>query len=305
MKTKHKIFIGVIVAVCIAVTAVVIICMSGRNDDDGLAVFEAQFGKYTDYVDSLRTSGSFAPDTTQVAFTLYQDTTQARRIKEYFQLDSLYPADADTWTKALAIGRFVADNIPHDNQQNYPEEVNAIGLWEYTQTVAPAFNCRLHSILTFELLLAAGIPARFVTCLPQDNNDCDCHVVNEVWLPETGRWAMLDTDERYYVTDKDGNLLSMRDIREHYISGEQMLMWQNFATPIDKAHYYYAYLAKNTYWFSCWGSLSYSQEDLDYPDVVRDRYISLLPTGFMPDIIGGGSTVTTDADKFWSEPTMR
>lgn len=42
---------------------------------------------------------------------------------------------------------FVASSIPHDNQKKWLKLVNAIGLWEYTKEVAPAFNCRLHSIL--------------------------------------------------------------------------------------------------------------------------------------------------------------
>ena len=89
---------------------------------------------------------------------------------DYFCLDTLYDACASTWEKTLTIGKFVSANIPHDNQKEYPEYVNAIGLWEYTKTVAPAFNCRLHSILTYELLTAAGIKARYITCLPYDRN---------------------------------------------------------------------------------------------------------------------------------------
>ena len=57
-------------------------------------------------------------------------------VQDYFRLDTLYDADADSWTKALAIGKFVASNIPHDNQDEWPKHVNAIGLWEYTKEVA-------------------------------------------------------------------------------------------------------------------------------------------------------------------------
>ena len=101
----------------------------------------------------------------------------------------------------------MASNIPHDNQEIEPEHRNAIDLWEYTKNVAPAFNCRLHSILTFELMLAAGLEARYVTCLPEDEDDNDCHVVNEVWLPELGKWAMIDSDMGgHYICDVDAQL---------------------------------------------------------------------------------------------------
>lgn len=47
--------------------------------------------------------------------TLIPDAARAGEIRDYFRLDTLYDADADSWTKALAIGKFVANNIPHDN----------------------------------------------------------------------------------------------------------------------------------------------------------------------------------------------
>lgn len=50
--------------------------------------------------------------------------------KTTIDMYTLYDADADSWTKALAIGKFVASNIPHDNQDEWPKHVNAIGLWE-------------------------------------------------------------------------------------------------------------------------------------------------------------------------------
>ena len=220
---------------------------------------------------------------------------------DYFQLDTLYDASASTWDKALAIGKFVAFNIPHENQKIQPEYKNAIGLWEYTKTVEPAFNCRLHSIMTFELLTAAGIKARYITCLPQDENDNDCHVVNEVWLPETQQWVMLDTDMGgRYVTDLDGNLLSLRQMREKYINGEKMKFYPGFEKGSSKMTDYYAYMAKNTYWFCCWGALGFYQEDYTTlpHSALRNRYYALVPEGFEPfrDIV---YTVTHDPDKFW------
>ena len=263
-------------------------------------VYPSYLARMERYVELLRSSGPFAEDTTTFSMKIIQDTVRAKEIRDYFRLDTLYAPDADTWTKALSIGRFVASNIPHDNQKVYPEHVNAIGLWEYTRNVAPAFNCRLHSILTFELLLAAGLDARFVTCLPEDKDDNDCHVVNEVWLPELGKWAMVDTDEKYYVSDREGIPLSIREIREHIISGEKMLLYPSFENGSARKGEYYAYLAKNTYWFSCWGELSYYQEDLGHEDVIRDHYINLVPPGF--ELFSGGNVVTTDADRFWSAP---
>lgn len=255
--------------------------------------------RYDEMVNLLREAGRYKADTADIEFNHIPDIKRAEEIMDYFCLDTLYDAGASTWEKALAIGEFVADNIPHDNQEVYPEYVNAIGLWEYTKTVAPAFNCRLHSILTYELLTAAGIKARYITCLPYDRNDNDCHVVNEVWLPETGKWVMIDTDMKRYVTDKKGNLLSLAEIREHFINDKKVVVYFNFDNPISKITYYHAYMAKNTYWFCCWGDLGFYQEDYKtYPkSKLRSRNYALVPEGF--ETFTGKEIITHDPEQFW------
>lgn len=259
--------------------------------------------RYDEFVNLLRESGTFGKDTASFEMKIVQDTVRAKEIRDYFRPDTLYDADADTWTKALAIGKFVAANIPHDNQKINPEHRNAIDLWEYTKNVAPAFNCRLHSILTFELMLAAGLDARYVTCLPEDENDNDCHVVNEVWLPELGKWAMIDTDmDGNFASDLDGTPLSLREIREHYISGEPMMYHPKFKWVTTEVNEHYSYMAKDTYWFSCWESLSYYQEDWDNKKSKACRHIRLVPSGFEPFRTDNGDLITTDADTFWAAP---
>ena len=149
-------------------------------------------------------------------------------------------------------------------------------------------------------MLAADIQARYITCMPQDKDDMDCHVVNEVWLPELNKWAMVDTDMGgHYVTDANGTPLSLKEMREHYISGEKMIIHPAFGKA-QKDNDYYAYMAKNTYWFSCWGTLSYYQEEYEVKGVDRNSYVNLVPSGFEPFDIGGGNTITTNAEKFWN-----
>ncbi len=247
----------------------------------------------------LRTSGEYAADTNVFEMKIAQNEMRAQEIRDYFQLDTLYPENATTWEKAIAIGKFVSSNIPHANQRKWPKDVNAIGLWEYIKEVEPAFNCRLHSIFAFELFLSADIKARYITCMSQDKDDPDCHVVNEVWLPELNKWAMVDTDMGgHYVTDKNGTPLSLQEMREHYISGEKMLIYPAFGKA-QKDKDYYAYMAKNTYWFSCWGTLSYYQEDYKVEGIDRNSYVNLIPSGYTPYGIDEGYIVTTDAEKFW------
>ena len=280
-----------------AIIAAIIVWIKSPNYDYYLE--KNNIGRLNQRLELLRTSGEYTADTNVFEMKIAQNEVRAQEIRDYFQLDTLYPENATTWEKAVAIGKFVSLNIPHANQKKWPNHVNAIGLWEYTKDVEPAFNCRLHSILTFELLLAADIKARYITCMPQDKDDPDCHVVDEVWLPELNKWAMVDTDMGgHYVTDRNGTPLSLKEMREKYISGEKMLMHPAFGKA-QKDNDYYAYMAKNTYWFSCWGTLSYYQEDYKVQGIDRNSYVNLIPSGYTPFNIGGGNTVTTDAEKFW------
>lgn len=268
-----------------------------------LTIHQKYDARFDEFVDLLRSAGPYQKDSTTFEMKILQDSARAKEIRDYFNLDSLYDAEADTWTKALAIGQFVASNIPHDNQEIDPEHRNAIALWEYTKNVAPAFNCRLHSILAFELFLAAGIDARYVTCLPEDRTDNDCHVVNEVWLPELGKWAMIDTDMGgHYFSDVNGTPLSLREMRDHYISGEDMILYPQFKINGKKKKDHRAYMAKNTYWFYCWETLSYNQEDGDNRGRPIGRAIHLVPPGFEPFIYYDDQVVTSDADTFWAAP---
>ena len=300
MKKFLKVLWGIFAVIGILSTAFILSLLDGKQSISFRPTYKAQFDTY---VDLLRTSGPFEQDTASFGIKIIQDSVRAKEIRDYFQLDALYDADADTWTKALAIGQFVAANIPHDNQEEWPKHVDAIGLWEYTKNVAPAFNCRLHSLLSFELFLAAGLDARYITCLPEDAYDDDCHVVNEVWLPELGKWAMIDTDmDGNYATDLDGTPLSLREIRDHYISGEKIQYHAKFKKASTKVNGYYAYMAKNTYWFECWEQLSYFQEDGAARKHDAGRNINLAPAGFAPFYIKAANLNTTDADSFWAAP---
>lgn len=255
------------------------------------------------YLDSLKVSGPYCADTSKIHMTSVKDSVHAKEIMEYFHLDTLYDVGATTWEKALAIAQFVSTNIPHANQNVQPEERNAIYLWEYTKNTEPAFNCRLHSIMMYDLLQSAGIEARFITCMPQDKNDQDCHVVNHVWLPELQKWAMLDSDMGgNWASDDKGTPLSLPEMRARYISGEPIYYHPKYRKATDKMNDHYAYMAKNTYWFSCWETLHFDQEPSAGKEVGRN--IHLVPQGFEPFGIDDGEIVTSDAHQFWAAPTL-
>ena len=227
---------------------------------------------------------------------------RSEEIRRYFRqnagldLEGIAASHLTTWEKALKISRFVSGHIPHDNQKEPMRELNAVTLWEYAQRNPGGFNCRWHAILLSELLLSIDIKNRFVTCLPEDEHDQDCHVVNLVWLPEMNKWAMIDSDMQEYVTDPDGIPLSLEEMRGELIAGRRLNVHRN--SDPEGVEYMQGYWAKNLYWFSIHITFGY---DLEGRCQLPDCYVNLIPPGFhIPGKYGGFSAnVTANASKFW------
>lgn len=251
---------------------------------------------YQERLEVLRSCGSYVDNPEfDFKFTYTQDSVQAEKISKYFRLDTLLSPAATTWENTVALASFVARNIHHANQKIQPSRYNAIDLWEYHLLTEPGFNCRLHSIVLHEMLLASGIINRFVTCLPADSTDQECHVVNIVWLPEQQKWAMIDSDGCAFITDTKGMPLSLEEMRLYSIQGKQMVVH-----PIEGGEMYEDYLsywAKNLYWFICWEKTGYDKETRS-----EGRNIYLLPQGYKGFYLWDNAFTTSDASRFWAAP---
>lgn len=230
------------------------------------------------------------------------DPTRSEEIRRYFRgntqldLDRIAGSGLSTWEKAREISQFVSGHIPHDNQKEPMQELNAITLWEYAQRVPTGFNCRWHAILLSELLLSIDIKNRFVTCLPEDEHDQDCHVVNLVWLPEMDKWAMIDSDMQEYVTNADGIPLSLEEMRAELIAGRKLNIHRN--SDPDGVEFMQGYWAKNLYWFNIHMTYGYDLEGrLQLPDCI----VTLIPPDFqIPEKYRSFSAnITTNAAAFW------
>lgn len=249
------------------------------------------------YVALLR-EANYAPDTVTLKSEYCMDDENLAKVRTHFRLDTLFDGTEDTYRKGLKIQRFVSDHLPHGNPPEMPPGRNAIDLWAFADTSGYHLNCRLHSILMRDMLLAVGIKARYITCLPYDEQDQDCHVVNEMFSPELGKWIMLDSDQDKVVTDMSGIPLSLREWRDKLIADEPYLI----DGKINKGQDYDAYMAKNSYWYSR-HEMS-CMDDETGETLPGDRYVSLIPVGYT--VRSGGtqwlfenSVHTTEPDEFW------
>ncbi|MGI6073699.1 MAG: transglutaminase-like domain-containing protein [Fermentimonas sp.] len=265
-KTVKKIGIAVLAVVGVLIVAVVLL----------VTVFRGEASNYLkeDYVKLLKAVEYNNVDTLDINFHYAMNDSILLKVREYFQLDTLFDGTEDTWQKGLKIQSFVSSNQPHDNPKEMTKSLNAIDLWKYVDSTGNYMNCRQHSIMMRDMLLSVGIKTRVVSCMPYDSTDMDCHVVNEIYSPELDQWIMLDSDQNHIVTDIDGNPMSIRMLHDFLTNDKPYLI---DGKP-NKGLYYDRYMAKNAYWYN---REVISDMDSETGDNRKSRvYVSLVPEGF-------------------------
>ena len=253
-----------------------------------------------EHIELLQMANQYQSDTINIAFELSSPADKAKEIRDYFQLDSLIKESNNTWDATLRIAQ-IAASIKHDNPDPRPTKYNAIDLWEWAKKNPNGFNCRTHSIMLHELLLSVGIANRVITCSPKDTTDRDCHVVNSVWLPEKNKWVMVDSDKHAYCTDKNGNLLSLEEMRDRIIMQEYINFNSFTVDSINRKDLLHYYWAKNLYYFDAIEKQTYNVESTpgnNYRKIYLVPQKPDAPKSFRPQY----DVLTTDVDKFWAEP---
>ena len=264
---------------------------------------------HTKNIDKLKGAAPYNSEPANFEVQSLEDENQAQIIRTYFKentsldLNALASSNKTTWEKAVEIAVFVASNIPHDNQQEWLDDRCAIPLWEYSRRVTTGFNCRWHGIILSELMLSAGIKNRFITCLPEDKDDGDCHVVNVVWLPELNKWAMIDSDMVEYVVDEDEVPLSLAEMRDEIIAGRELNVRvlpgfeDSWVAQESGIKYMQAYWAKNLYWFAAHTTYGFNLEGTNRPS--QDLYSALIPPGYDCSTMYDKGHATSNKNAFW------
>ena len=251
----------------------------------------------------LKKSASYAKDNKKIEF-IYQpkESMNLRMVRDYFKLDSV-AGQGDELSKILNLMHFAHDNIRHDGSNRAFAEMDAIDLYNYYKTTGKGVNCRQLAISLCEMYLSMDIPARYVTCMPADSLDFECHVINTVWSSQLQKWLYIDPTFDAWVTDENGTLLSIAEVRERLINDQPLVLCEtanwNHESPQTKEDYLETYMAKNLYYFVCKKLNRFNPESLyrnnDPADDVR-----LIPVGFVNN--NWKCDTTTDPEVFWAKP---
>ena len=224
------------------------------------------------------------------------------RVRQYFHLDSI-AGPGDEVSQIKNVMYWLHDQIRHNGGYFPQADRNAIALYEACKAEKSGINCRGLAIILSELYLAMGWPARFVTCESKRyDSDPDCHVICMVWSRQLGRWLWMDPSFAAYVSDENGELLGIREVRERLIDGRPLALNEdanhNHETKQTKAHYLEYYMAKNLYVLSSWEHSTFNSEGTG-----KGRsHIALVPAGFN---YHNKRNNTSDADYFFRVPEMK
>ena len=223
-------------------------------------------------------------------------------VREYFKLDSV-AGQGDELSKIINLLHFAHDNIRHDGSNRAFAEMDAIDLYNYYKTTGKGVNCRQLAISLCEMYLSMGIPARYVTCMPADSLDYECHVINTVWSSQLQKWLYIDPTMDAWVTDENGTMLSIAEVRERLINDQPLVLCEtanwNHESQQTKEYYLETYMAKNLYYFVCKKLNRFNPESI-YRDNNPADDVRLIPVGFVNN--NWKCDTTTDPEVFWAKP---
>ena len=235
---------------------------------------------------------------------IYQpkESMNLRMVREYFNLDSV-AGSGDELSRIINLLHFAHDKIRHDGGNRAFVEMDAIDIYNYCKATGKGVNCRQLALSLCEMYLSMGIPARYVTCMPADPNDYECHVIDAVWSSELQKWLYIDPTMDAWVTDENGTMLSIAEVRERLINDKPLLLCEtanwNHETPQTKENYLDNYMSKNLYYFVCKRVNRFNAESM-YRDYDPRDDIQLVPVGYVSE--SQHCEATTDPDVFWAKP---
>ncbi len=244
-----------------------------------------------------------------------KDNSNLVALRKGFKLDSVAGTGNEV-SKILNVLHWIHKIIPHDGNSENPQIKNAMSLLTVCKNDNRGLNCRGLATVLNECYLSLGIKSRFITCLPKDPNDTECHVINMVYSNDLKKWLWIDPTNDAYIMNEKGELLSIEEVRERLITDQPLILnpdanW-NFKSSTVKEEYLYNYMAKNLYRLECPINSEYDIETIQNGKEMT--YLQLLPIDYpkqKPDKTENnndksGTTIikynTNNPEIFWKAP---
>lgn len=225
-----------------------------------------------------------------------------KELRRMLNLDSV-AGDGDEISRIKNIAMFVHELVHHDGMNGIPCSRNSLAMVEACACGKNTLNCRGMAILLNECLLSMDIPSMYVTCLPKIMLS-DCHVINAVWSSQLGRWIWIDPSFNAWITDENGELLGIREVRQRICQGLPVVLnpeASHYGDEITKEWYLDYYMTKNLYAIEVNVYNVFGTEDYNVRAGEPPVFILLLSPGYIPSY-AYKDKVTTNDQYFWAAP---
>lgn len=264
--------------------------------------------QYGDYIQKLKNSSAYANGTAPESLRFkYMEPNDSNLVflRRYYKLDSI-AGSGDELSKIKNLLHWVHEVVRHDGGSYNPKIRNTHAVIQLCREEGRGVNCRIMAQMLAEVYLAMGFKARFVTCLPRDYIN-DCHVITAVYSCTLDKWVWADPTFDAYVTDENGTMLSISEVRARLREGKELHLndyanW-NHKIKQTKEDYLNRYMAKNLYYLSCMEESRYNAET--YEEGRSYRYYVLMPYDELDKEISGISRAYirfSDEEWFWQSP---
>ena len=206
------------------------------------------------------------------------------KLRNYFNLDSI-AGSGDELSKLKNRLYLVHDNMPHKGSSNYEGGKNAYDIYTYCRDNKTGVKCRMLAITLNEMYLAMGWKSRYVTCLSENADFDDCHVINAVYSQTLNKWIWMDPTFAAYVCDENGNLLSIDEVRQRLIDDEPLVLnedanW-NHKNQMNVDYYLKSYMTKNLYQLEIPTAYYFNQESGGVSTNERHDSTMWFPASFL------------------------
>jgi hypothetical protein len=263
-----------------------------------------------DYLSVLKSSPEYGYESTEgyPAFT-YQDST-AQNLVALRETHDLKKAagDGDEMSKILKLLQWVHTTIRHNGQALSPDPENALNILQYCQDTGNGVNCVMMAIVLNEVYLSMGFKSRYVNGHCKTRIFDEWHAFNMVYATTLGKWLFVDPTFNAYFTDGNGNVLGIREIREHLIQDQLIILndgadYNGLSLHETDDPDYLHYLTKNFYRFSCPVRSEFGCGYFHSSSESVRTFINLNPKNDRQGAVYGAmNCFTSNPDYFWVKP---
>lgn len=173
--------------------------------------------------------------------------------------------------------------------------------FSFDQGEKNGINCLSLSTALTECLLGLGLYARTMSIMPMSPYDADNHVVCEAYAGDLGKWIMVDPTYGGYITDEQGTILNLMEMRERLANCQEIHYSSNYnynGQPVDTA-WLSVYYAKDLFYLQCYQIQGYHSSDR-----AENLRLTFAPVG-MDVQAQAADHLQFTLDRFYSDPQQR